>query len=58
MDSISNMIISIKNAGLVNKPSVSIPYSKIKNAIALCLKKEGYVGDVVKKVKNGQNVRW
>ena len=56
MDSISNMIISIKNAGLVNKPSVSIPYSKIKNAIALCLKKEGYVGDVVKKVKNGQNV--
>jgi len=50
------MIISIKNAGAVNKPVVCIPYSKIKNAIALCLKKEGYVGEVTKKVKGGQNI--
>jgi len=55
MDSISNMIIAIKNAGLVNKESVLIPYSKIKNAIALCLKKEGYVSEVSKKVKGGIN---
>lgn len=56
MDSISNMIISIKNASLVGKQSVSIPYSKIKNAIALCLKKEGYVSEVSKKVKDGAPV--
>lgn len=55
MDSISNMIIMIKNAGLVGKQSVLVPYSKIKNAIALCLKKEGYVSEVSKKVKNGEN---
>jgi small subunit ribosomal protein S8 len=56
MDSISNMIISIKNASLVGKQSVSIPYSKIKNAIALCLKKEGYISEVSKKVKDGAPV--
>jgi len=53
MDSISNMIITIKNASLVGKQSVFIPYSKIKNAIALCLQKEGYVSSVSKKVKGG-----
>ena len=56
MDSISNMIISIKNAGRVGKSSVSIPYSKLKNAIALCLMKEGYVSSVLKKTKDGSPV--
>lgn len=46
----------MKNAGRVNKDSVVLPYSKIKNAIALCLKKEGYIADVVKKVKKGHPV--
>jgi small subunit ribosomal protein S8 len=54
MDSISNMIIMLKNASLANKESVSVPASKLKNAIAECLKKEGYVGDISKKVKKGQ----
>jgi small subunit ribosomal protein S8 len=56
MDSISNMIITIKNGSLAGKQSVFLPYSKIKNAIALCLKKEGYVSEVSKKVKNGENL--
>ena len=46
----------IKNASLVGKQSVSMPYSKIKNAIALCLKKEGFISDVSKKVKNGETI--
>jgi len=54
MDSISNMIIMLKNASLANKESVAVPASKLKNAIAECLKKEGYVGDISKKVKKGQ----
>jgi len=54
MDSISNMIIMIKNGSLAGKESVVFPYSKIKNAIAECLKKEGYVSDLSKKIKNGQ----
>ena len=53
MDSISNMIIMLKNASLAGKESVSFPYSKMKNAIAECLKKEGYVKQVSKKVKKG-----
>jgi small subunit ribosomal protein S8 len=51
MDSISNMIIMLKNASLANKESISLPYSKMKNSIAECLKKEGYVKEVSKKVK-------
>jgi small subunit ribosomal protein S8 len=53
MDSISNMIIMLKNASLANKESVSFPYSKMKNTIAECLKKEGYVNQISKKVKKG-----
>jgi small subunit ribosomal protein S8 len=53
MDSISNMIIILKNASLAGKPTVSFPYSNVKNAIAECLKKEKYVDQVSKKVKKG-----
>ena len=56
MDSISNMIIMMKNGSLANLASVSIPYSKMKEAILDCLKKEGYVGEYSKKVKKGQPV--
>jgi len=54
MDSISNMIIMMKNASLAGKEVVAFPYSKMKNAIAECLKKEGYVSEISKKVKKGQ----
>ena len=56
MDPISNMIIMLKNASLARKESVALPYSKVKNAIALCLEKEGYVNKVSKKVKKNQPV--
>ncbi|MFA5778101.1 MAG: 30S ribosomal protein S8 [Candidatus Paceibacterota bacterium] len=56
MDPISNMIIIMKNGSLANKESVSIPFSKMKNAIGECLKKAGYVSEVSKKVKKGQPV--
>jgi len=50
MDSISNMLIVMKNGSLAGKESVFLPYSKMKNAIAECLKKEGYVRNIAKKV--------
>ncbi len=56
MDSISNMLIVMKNGSLAGKESVSFPYSKIKNAIAECLKKEGYISTISKKVKKDQPV--
>ncbi|HEU0085586.1 MAG TPA: 30S ribosomal protein S8 [Candidatus Paceibacterota bacterium] len=53
MDPISNMIVMIKNASLARKESVSMPYSKLKHAIANCLHKEGYIGAIDKKAKKG-----
>lgn len=43
MDQISNMIISIKNGGLVKKDSILVPHSKIKESILSILKKEGFI---------------
>ena len=43
----------MKNGSLAGKEFVSFPYSKFKNAIAECLKKEGYVSEYAKKVKTG-----
>ncbi|MES2023787.1 MAG: 30S ribosomal protein S8 [Patescibacteria group bacterium] len=54
MDSISNMLIMMKNASRAGHESVAFPYSKMKNAIAECLKKEGYVSEISKKTKKGQ----
>ena len=56
MDPISNMIVQIKNASDSRKESVVFPYSKLKNAILECLKKEGYVSAVAKKVKKDHPV--
>jgi len=55
MDPISNMLISIKNAGNAGLGSTMIPYSKLKFDIANILKEEGFVGDVSKKGKKGKN---
>ena len=46
----------MKNGNLAGKESVSLPYSKMKHAIAECLKKEGYVNNISKKVKKNQPV--
>lgn len=48
-DQISDFIIKIKNAAQAGKPSVSVSYSGIKNAIASVLEKEGYVKNETKK---------
>ena len=46
----------LKNASLAGKETVIFPYSKFKNSIAECLKKEGYISDIAKKVKKGHPV--
>jgi len=43
MDTIANMLVAIKNAGTVNKTSLTVPSSKMKIAILELLKKEGYI---------------
>lgn len=43
MDQIANMLIAIKNGGLVKKATVTFPASKLKNSILKLLKDEGYI---------------
>lgn len=50
-DPISDMITRIRNAASVNKDSLVLPYSKMKEAILVVLQKEGYVASVDKKGK-------
>jgi len=42
-DTVGDFIIQLKNAGMVGKKEVSLPYSKLKHAVADVLVKEGYV---------------
>jgi len=44
-DPISDMLTRVRNALMRQHPSVSMPYSKTKNAIAQVLKDEGYIAD-------------
>ena len=45
-DPIADMLTRIRNAQAMGKPSVQMPASRIKFAIAQLLKDEGYVEDV------------
>ncbi|MBI3120434.1 MAG: 30S ribosomal protein S8 [Candidatus Kerfeldbacteria bacterium] len=45
-DPISDMLARIRNAMMVSKPDVSMPYSRMKKGVADLLKQEGYVEDV------------
>lgn len=51
MDQIANMVNMIKNGSRAEHESITVPYSKIKHAIADCLAKEGYLTTVTKKMK-------
>lgn len=47
------MINMVKNGGLAGKESVTVPYSKMKDSIAECLVKSGYLASVSKKTRKG-----
>jgi small subunit ribosomal protein S8 len=51
-DPIGDFIIRIKNAGNTGKKSVSVPFSKMKLAVAELLSDKGFVGAVTKKSKD------
>ncbi len=50
-DPIADFINILKTAGKANKESVSLPYSKLKEAIATVLASEGYLKSVSSKKK-------
>ncbi|HLM52281.1 MAG TPA: 30S ribosomal protein S8 [Pseudoxanthomonas sp.] len=45
-DPIADMLVRIRNAAAVGKPTVKMPSSKTKVAIANVLKDEGYIADL------------
>lgn len=50
-DSVSNLIIKIKNAGIAKQSVITFPYSKFVESILNILQKEGYIKSFVKKGK-------
>lgn len=50
-DPITDMLNRVKNAQAVAKTEVLVPYSELKNNIAMMLSKEGFVGEVKKVAK-------
>ena len=49
-DPIADMLTRIRNANLVSHPSVEMPSSKLKIALARLLKEEGYINSYEEKV--------
>lgn len=56
MDTISDMIIQIKNAGSAGHDRVLVPYSKFKHSIAEVLKKENFIKGVETESKKGRKM--
>src|SRR5262245_42299132 len=48
-DPISDLLVRLQNASRVKKNAVTVPYSRMKLAIAEILCGEGYVGEIGKK---------
>lgn len=53
-DTVGDLIIRLKNAGAVNKESISIPYSKLRHAVLDKLVEAGYVASATAKGKKVQ----
>lgn len=56
MDTISNFIIKLKNAGNAGLESVSVPYSQLKRSISEVLKNEGFIKGFEEKTEKGKKV--
>ncbi len=56
MDTLANMLVMIKNASQRGHESVSVPHSKLKLAVAQCLKTNGYISSIEEKAKKGHKV--
>jgi len=54
-DPIADLLTRIRNAQMVAKPTVSVPSSKVKTAIAQVLKDEGYIDGFQVKTEAGKS---
>lgn len=55
-DQIADLLVRIRNASLVNKREIALPYSKMKEAILAILKNEGFVKDIEVKSEGTQKL--
>ena len=55
-DPIADLLTRIRNAQMVAKPTVSVPSSKVKVAIAQVLKDEGYVEEFAVRAEDNKPV--
>lgn len=55
-DPIADMLTRIRNAQTARKPSVTLPASKQKLAVAKVLEQEGYIGSVKSEQVDGKGV--
>ncbi|MBX4200458.1 30S ribosomal protein S8 [Candidatus Parcubacteria bacterium] len=53
MDPISNLIVSLKNAGDAGRETITVSYSKVKENILKVLKAEGFIKDYSKGTSKG-----
>jgi small subunit ribosomal protein S8 len=56
-DPISDMLARIRNAHAALLPSVEMPHSKMKESIALILKREGYIADCQVEAKPHKRIK-
>jgi small subunit ribosomal protein S8 len=54
-DPIADMLTRIRNAQTARKPTVTLPASRQKLAIAKVLAQEGYIGDVSEETSEGKS---
>ena len=54
-DPIADLLTRIRNAQMVAKPTVMVPSSKVKVAIAQVLKDEGYIEDFAVRNEDGKS---
>ncbi len=56
MDTISDLIINIKNASAVGKETTTVPYSKLKESILEVLSAEGFIAPFKKAKKDARTL--
>lgn len=47
-DPIGDLLIQIKNASMIGKTAIDVPYSRMKHAVSAILHEQGYIGAFAK----------
>lgn len=53
---IGDFVIQLKNAALANRKSVVAPYANMSKAVALVLKKEGFLDSITEEIVDGRKM--